>query len=188
LVVALVAGLLGVFGTALGGVVGGVVSNKGAERLQEQAAHRADQQRSRAVRAAARLLTSDLVSVRSNALAAARDQRWDPANYQIAVSYQDRNLLAAEMRGDDWTTLSDALVTISEFYAVRHRYIDTEFDYSKGGQSSDMDYAILIADSTAKAIPALARLGGVDLETSGLKVFISRDYEPKPMRHYRSTR
>ena len=48
--------------------------------------------------------------------------------------------------------------------------------------------AILIADSTAKAIPALARLGGVDLETSGLKVFISRDYEPKPMRHYRSTR
>jgi hypothetical protein len=185
-VVALVAGVLGILGTALGGVVGGVVSNKGAEALQKQAAHRADQERADAVRAAARLLLSDLVTIRGNVISAVEEQRWDPGDYRIEVSYRDRNLLAAEMSDQGWGTVSRALLDTGQFYAVRHRFIDTTFDYSNNGRSTDMDWAVSMADSSAEGIVVLAKLGGLNLQTSGLKDFVSRTMEPRRLKKYRT--
>ena len=186
LTVALVAGLLGVLGTALGGVVGGVVSNQGAETLQNQEAERADELRAHAVRGAARLLLNEFVTVRGNVFTAVRDQLWHPADYRIEVSYKDRSTLAAEMSGDAWAAVSTALAHTSEFYAVRDRFIDRKFDYQNTGSETDLQWSVLLSDSTAAAIVQLANLGGVDLQTTGLNQFVSQSAEPPRLTKYRS--
>ena len=174
--VALVAGLLGV---VVGVVAGLTLANRGDEAPEKR------QLEDRAVRAAARLLMQELVLMRSGVMHAATKQRWSRYRYKLALSGANRARLAETLDAKRWEAVSTILLRLDAFDMRRREFLGAEFA-RRDGPTTDMDWAVSLADGTAAAITALAPTAQVNLSRTGLETFASRWGEPEVLRRYRA--
>ena len=163
----------------LGAIIGPTVTDRGDEAPETR---RSDD---RAVRAAARLLMQELVLVRSGVMHAATKQRWSRDRFTVALSTADRTRLAQTLDAERWEAVSTILLRLEAFDMRRHEFLGTDFA-RRDGPTTDMDWAVSLADGTAAAITALAPTAEVNLSRTGLETFASRWGEPEVLRRYRA--